>query len=110
MMNYDRRAIGQRIRTQREQLGITREQFAERLGRVPKFCADIERGQCGMSIDTLLLIASTLKMSLDYIVLGTELPMDESNYSLLISMLNNCKPEKRVYAEELLKLFLMACN
>ena len=35
-------AIGGRIRKQREYLGLTREQFAEKLDITPKFCADIE--------------------------------------------------------------------
>ena len=33
-------AIGSRIRTQREYLGYTREQFAGLLDVTPKFCAD----------------------------------------------------------------------
>ena len=37
-------AIGGRIRKQREYLGLTREQFAEKLDITPKFCADIELG------------------------------------------------------------------
>lgn len=40
-------AIGGRIRKQREYLGLTREQFAEKLDITPKFCADIELGSQG---------------------------------------------------------------
>ena len=36
--------IGQRIRSQREFLGYTREQFAELIDKTPKFCSDIELG------------------------------------------------------------------
>ena len=39
-------AIGGRIRKQREYLGLTREQFAEKLDITPKFCADIEPRVC----------------------------------------------------------------
>lgn len=53
-------AIGGRIRKQREYLGLTREQFAEKLDITPKFCADIESGTKGMSVPTLCRIATTL--------------------------------------------------
>lgn len=53
-------AIGGRIRKQREYLGLTREQFAEKLDITPKFCADIELGTKGMSVPTLCRIATTL--------------------------------------------------
>ena len=43
-------AIGSRIRTQREYLGYTREQFAELLDVTPKFCSDIELGAKGISV------------------------------------------------------------
>lgn len=51
-------AIGGRIRKQREYLGLTREQFAEKLDITPKFCADIELGTKGMSVPTLCRIAN----------------------------------------------------
>ncbi|MNJ54555.1 helix-turn-helix transcriptional regulator [Paenibacillus bouchesdurhonensis] len=51
MSDYDKKAVGERIRSRRKALEISQEDFAERIGRVPKFCADIERGQTGMSIE-----------------------------------------------------------
>ena len=63
-------AIGGRIRKQREYLGLTREQFAEKLDITPKFCADIELGTKGMSVPTLCRIATTLSLSTDYILFG----------------------------------------
>ena len=43
-------SIGGRIRKQREFLGLTREQFAEKLDITPKFCSDIELGIKGMAV------------------------------------------------------------
>ena len=65
-------AIGGRIRKQREYLGLTREQFAEKLDITPKFCADIELGTKGMSVPTLCRIATTLSLSTDYILFGKQ--------------------------------------
>ena len=40
-------------------LGMTQEEMAERIGRVPKYYADIERGSCGMSVETLMAVSYT---------------------------------------------------
>lgn len=109
MNGYDRKAVGERIRLQRKALELSQESFAERIGRVPKFCADIERGQAGMSIDTMLKICSLLKMSLDYLLLGkTELASDNDETNLILSALKQCTEQQRKDAHDLLKLFLKA--
>lgn len=41
-INY--KLMGERIRRQRELLGLTREQLAEKLDVSAKFCSDIELG------------------------------------------------------------------
>ena len=73
-------AIGSRIRTQREYLGYTREQFAELLEVTPKFCSDIELGVKGMSVPTLCKIAHVLRLSTDFILFGT---LEQSTHILL---------------------------
>ena len=69
---YDRKAAGKRIREKRRQLGITMKEAAEQLGRVPTYYADIERGNCGMSVETMIAISRLYHMSLDYLILGKE--------------------------------------
>ena len=69
---YDRKAAGNRIREKRRQLGITMKEAAEKLGRVPTYYADIERGSCGMSVETMIAISRLYHMSLDYLILGAE--------------------------------------
>jgi transcriptional regulator with XRE-family HTH domain len=58
MQLYDRIAAGDRIRQRRLLLGMTQEELAEKIGRAYKYCQDIERGSCGMSIETLILLSS----------------------------------------------------
>lgn len=62
--------IGQRIRIEREKLGITRERFAEIVNLSPFYIGQIERGERSMSLDTLAKISKALKISLDYIITG----------------------------------------
>lgn len=103
----DWNAIGARIRRQREYLGYTREQLAEILEVTPKFCSDIELGAKGMSVSTLCKIAKTLRLSTDYILEGEKGSEDTSSLALL---LEGCSETERAYAEELLKVFLLAMN
>lgn len=103
----DFKAIGDRIRKQREFLGYTRDYLAEQLSVSTNFCRDIEIGAKGMSIQTLAKISAILKLSIDYIMLG-ETPDNRAEPLLL--MLNSCKPDKRKYAEDILKSFLLAID
>ena len=107
IMDLDFKMIGQRIRSQREFLGYTREQFAELIDKTPKFCSDIELGVKGMSLQTLNLICNKLKLSADYILYGTT--SDKEN-NLIIKMLSSCPADKRKYAEQILKNFLQALD
>ena len=110
---YDRLAAGKRIRARRRLLGLTQEEMAERIGRVPKYYADIERGNCGMSVETLLALAKTLDLSLDYIILGegkdgAEAHKDE--VAVILDLIDRCQDKRRDYAMRLLKLFLAALD
>ena len=99
-------AIGGRIRKQRERFGYTRETFAEKLDITPKFCADIELGNKGMSVQTLCKISDVLKLSTDYILFGAT--QQEHAFSSLL--LQRCTPAERKYAEDILKVFLLAMD
>ena len=107
MRELDYREIGIRIRRQREFLGYTRDYLSEQLSVSVNFCRDIEIGAKGMSIQTLAKLSNILKLSLDYILLGET---TSSEVNSLIIMLNSCKPEKRKYAEDILKSFLLAID
>lgn len=97
--------IGSRIRKQREYLGYTREDLAEKLDITPKFCYDIELGVKGMSVPTLCRIAAVLNLSTDYILFGVN--TEEFN-SPAVTMLRRCPPDKLPYAEEIMKSFILA--
>ncbi|MFA5577017.1 MAG: helix-turn-helix transcriptional regulator [Tissierellaceae bacterium] len=62
--------IGHRIRQERDKLGLSREKFAEIVGLSAFFIGQIERGDRKMSIDTLVAIADTLNVSVDYLLFG----------------------------------------
>lgn len=98
--------IGARIRKQREYFGYTREEFAELLGVTPKFCADIELGNKGMSVQTLCKISDILRLSTDYILFGAT-PTEDS---FAAELLQSCTPTQRKFAEDILKTFVLAMD
>ena len=102
---YDLKAVGRRIAERRRELGLSQEELAEMIDRAPKYCSDIERGKCGMSIDTLLKFSDHLRIGLDYMIYGTRIPMTGSlktdSGHLLIESVARC-PERE--QEHLLKI------
>ena len=99
--------MGYRIRKQRELLGLTREQLAEKLNVSSKFCSDIEIGVRGMSIETLCKLSKELALSTDYILFGkTSHDIDEE----LVTLISMCDMEKRIYLKNILRNFIRACN
>lgn len=67
---YDRLAVGERIRLKRTLFGLTQETMTKKINRTRNYYADIERGTCGMSVETLMAISVSLNMPLDYIIYG----------------------------------------
>ena len=107
MRNLNFAEIGGRIRKQREFLGLTREYMAEKLDVSTKFCSDIELGKSGMSLKTLVTFSEILKLSTDYILFGQT---DETSPEPLMNMIKSCPPKKLIFAEDILKTFLMSCE
>lgn len=106
---YDRIAVGHRIRTQRNRLGLSREDMARYIGRTEKYYADIERGTCGMSTETMLDIARFLHVSLDYMMLGEDTETFESSDESMnvIAHLSCCDASQKEKALKLLRTFLL---
>ena len=61
-----------RIRTAREQLGYTREEFAEKLDVSISYLAELERGRTGISVKLLIKVCDVLGLSADYVLFGAE--------------------------------------
>lgn len=120
---YDRYAVGERIQKQRQNLGISQESLAEKMDRATKYCSDIERGICGMSVETMLSFSENLDMSLDYMMYGSK-PENENNENRekpssatpsneisverieLDNLLNKCTERQINYALKLMKVFV----
>lgn len=67
--------IGNRIRSIRENMLMSREKFSEMIDISEVFLGQIERGECSLSLKTLTSIISYTGSSADFILYG----IDESN-------------------------------
>lgn len=61
-----------RIRKAREDMGYTREKFAEKLDVSVSYLAELERGRTGISVKMLVKVCNVLGLSADYILFGDE--------------------------------------
>lgn len=109
--DMDPKAIGRRIRFQREQMHLTREELAEKLEVSAKFCADIEYGMKGMSMNTLNRLSEILNLSTDYILKGNrEIHVEKAeNHDIIesvVATLNSCNRIQLGRVEQLLKIFV----
>lgn len=104
MSNYFE--IGARIESQRELLGITREELAERLDITPRFCYDLELGHKGMSVSTLIKISKELNISTDYLLFGD--PKENFELAEFLSLIQECPLEKRQSLNKIISEFIHA--
>lgn len=66
-------AIGQRLRSKREQANYTREQLGELCALSPRFIANIELGDSTFSLDTLMTVCRVLSCSADFLLFGNSI-------------------------------------
>ncbi len=94
-MDYKR--IGKHIRKLRQQQGYTQEVFAEAVDLSAPFISHIERASKKASLETISRIASTLNVTADYLLTGTQ-SVDSAAFLPEVEMLlKDCLPhEKRI--------------
>ena len=96
---------GLRLRKRRRQLHLTRKEFALLADISPGYYSQIEAGSSQMSIDTLIRISHTSRLSMEQILLG---PLPEpGNQTPLQFLLSNRSPRELELAEQVLRLFLL---
>ncbi|MCX2934651.1 helix-turn-helix transcriptional regulator [Mycobacterium sp. CVI_P3] len=70
------RAFGERVRDRRNQLGISQEAAADRIGIHWSALGKIERGQRSLRLETILKIAAGLDIDAGKLVSGLPSPPD----------------------------------
>jgi transcriptional regulator with XRE-family HTH domain len=118
-VEIDNKAIGQRIREEREKLQLSREEFAEIIGLSDYYIGQLERGERQMSLPVLVKIVNCLHVSLDYLIFGETAPnlyvYDAPNLydtcgrnkeGEINRLLNKCSPKELELVKKLIKTIL----
>ena len=62
--------IGERLRSIREQMHMTREEFSEKIDITDSFLGQIERGERALSVKTLKKVVKYTGVSAEYLLFG----------------------------------------
>lgn len=93
-----------RIRKAREDMGYTREKFAEKLDVSVSYLAELERGRTGISVKMLIKVCNVLGLSADYVLFGNERTEDEMRLDAIRRIDEKYLPLLDKVIEELLTL------
>lgn len=75
--------IGERLRSIRENMHMTREEFSEKIDITDSFLGQIERGERSLSVKTLKKVVKYTGVSADYLLFGKD------NNNKTIQKINN---------------------
>lgn len=104
---YDRKAAGERLQKCRTQFKWTRKDVAERCGLTEKYYSDIERGSCGMSVETLISLSELYGLTLDYLLRGEDdRALNASMKEVFLTNLGRLPQEKQNCCLQMLFLFM----
>lgn len=93
-----------RIQKAREDMGYTREQFAEKLDVSVSYLAELERGRTGISVKMLIKVCNVLGLSSDYVLFGSQRTEDELRLDAIHRIDGKYLPLLDRMIEELLSL------
>ena len=66
--NVDYKKLGERIKAERKHLNLTQAQLAEAIDISDTYMGAIERGERGLSLDTLVMLATRLGVTVDFLL------------------------------------------
>lgn len=89
--------MGKRVRKQRQLIGLTQQELAERIGVSTSFVGHVERGTRKASLETLVALSNALGVGVDYLLAGSlQSSPDEENPSGAMD------PNRRLVIREIL--------
>lgn len=99
--------FGERLRNRRNVLGFTQEYVSNKIQKGPRFYQMVERGEKGVSLDTLIRLSKTLSISIDYLLFGD---LSTPLRNPVVDILNNLPKARQEDALKILQLYSEACK
>lgn len=102
----DKKDLGLRIRTARNEAGLTQEELAEKADISTAYLGEVERGKKVMGIDKFIKIVKALGVSADSI-LCNELPTGEPHvFDEITEKLKKLDPQQRKVIAEIINAYV----
>lgn len=98
--------IGDRIKRARENAGMTQERLASYIDVSVQYVSDLERGVVGASVKTIIKIATILKVSCDFLLLGKETGDESPGH--IVHRMNHLEPSQQKILDEIVNLTIRA--
>ena len=98
--------IGRRIKECRERLGLTQEQFAEKVGMAPNYISTVERGASFPRCENLITIINGLGVTADSIFCDVIDQPTEYQRSRLSRELGDLPPEAQKRVLQMVELMI----
>ena len=92
-MGFSRDSYAARIKNLRKSRGLTQEQLAEKMHVTSTYIVKIDNGQLTGSIEFSVDLANCFGVSLDYLLLGTEVENKKQILQRVISFLSELEAE-----------------
>lgn len=102
----NRKSLGKRIRTERQQLRLTQEQLAELIGVSSTYIGLVERGERAVTLEKLIRIANVLHVSVDYLLSDSAKSSADNNFILLKNLWLQASPAEQALILDLVKSVL----
>lgn len=102
--------IGKRVKEQRERLGLTQEQFAEKLGVATNYISTIERGASFPRCEKLILLLNGLETSADAIFCDVLDHSTEYRASVLSEKLASLPTEEQKRILDMVEMMIRQAN
>lgn len=101
-MEFNSKAIGHKMKLARKRRGLTQQDLAERIDCSPTYVSYIESGIKSMGLGTFVLIANSLNVSADELLVDVlENTVRASNHSF-VDLLADCTEYERRVLQDIL--------
>ena len=107
-MDIDYKKLGERIKERRQELGLTQDKLAERVGIVPSHVSSIECALRTLSLGTLQSFVNALDTTYDVLLIDSINNIELVTIQDILKTLEGCSPGELKICSEMLKATLSA--
>lgn len=100
----DLKSLGKRIREERLKLNLTQEKLSEQIGISVSYIGQIERGERSPTLQTLVLLANELGVTIDYLLQDSVVIEDENYLKMFAQAISGRSAKEKQMALDIIKL------